>query len=67
MFFVVECPGALGGSTGSGSGFKPSQKKGHGFKSHPMDWKKPGIEPATLGLQCIGQLKKVLCFSLGSK
>ena len=53
MFFVVLCPGAPEGSTGSGSGFKASQKTGHGFKSHPTDWEKPGIEPATPGLQGI--------------
>ena len=28
MFFVVLCPGAPEGSTGSGSGFKASQKTG---------------------------------------
>ena len=40
--------------TGSGSDFKASQKTGHGLKSHPTDWEKPGIEPATPGLQDIG-------------
>ena len=49
IFFVVLCPGAPEGSTGSGSGFKASQKTGHGFKSHPTDWENPGIEPATPG------------------
>ena len=53
-FFVVLCPGVPEGSTGSGSGFKASQKTDHGFKSHPTDWEKPGIEPATPGLQGIG-------------
>ena len=43
--FVVLCPGTPEGSTGSGSGFKAS---------HPIDWEKPGIEPATPGLQDIG-------------
>ena len=28
MLFVVLCPGTPGGSTGSGSGFKASQKTG---------------------------------------
>ena len=28
MLFVVLCPGTPGGSTGSGSGFKASQKMG---------------------------------------
>ena len=27
---------------------------GNGLKSHPTDWEKPGIEPATPGLQDIG-------------
>ena len=49
MLFVVLCPGTPEGSTGSGSGFKASQKTGH-----PTDWEKPGIEPATPGLQDIG-------------
>ena len=54
FFFVVLCPGAPEGSTGSSSGFKSSQKTGHDFKSHQKDWEKPGIEPATTGLQGIG-------------
>ena len=29
ILFVVLCPGTPGGSTGSGSGFKASQKTGH--------------------------------------
>ena len=41
-------------STGTGSGFKASQRTGHGLKSHPTDWEKPGIEPVTPGLQGIG-------------
>ena len=51
LYFLVLCPGAPEGSTGSGSGFKASQKTGHNFKSHPTDWEKPRIEPATSGLQ----------------
>ena len=54
MFFVVLCPGVPEGSTGSASGFKASQKTGRGFKSHPTDREKPGIEPATPCLQAIG-------------
>ena len=54
MFFVVLCTGAPEGSSSSGSGFKASQKTGHGFKSHLKDWQKPGIEPVTPGLQGIG-------------
>ena len=35
MLFVVLCPGTPEGSTGSGSGFKASQKTGlNGLKSH---------------------------------
>ena len=105
MLFVVLCPGTPEGSTGSGSGFKTSQKTGQRLKvlffvavflgctstgrvglcflwfyvqelpkaepavvlvlkrlrrrgnclnSHPTDWEKLGIEPATPGLQDIG-------------
>ena len=43
--------GAHEGSTGSGSDFKASQKTGHGLKSRPTDWEKPGIEPVTPSLQ----------------
>ena len=32
MLFVVLCPGTPEGSTGSGSGFKASQKTGHRLK-----------------------------------
>ena len=32
MVFVVLCPGTPEGSTGSGSGFKASQKTGHRLK-----------------------------------
>ena len=37
MLFVVLCPGTREGSTGSGSGFKASQKRGQRLKSHPTD------------------------------
>ena len=30
----------------------------NGLKSHPIDWEKPGIEPATPGLQDIGLSNK---------
>ena len=33
---------------------KRLRRRGNGLKSHPTDWKKPGIEPATAGLQDIG-------------
>ena len=48
VFFVDLCPGAPEGLAGSSSGFKASQKTGHGFKSYPTAWEKPGIKPATL-------------------
>ena len=54
MVFVILCLGTPKGSTGSGSGFKASQKMGHNLKSHSTDWEKPGIEPTTPGLQDIG-------------
>ena len=54
MVCVVLCPGTPEGSTGSSFGFKASQKRGNDSKSHPADWEKPGIEPATPGLQDIG-------------
>ena len=38
----------------SSSGFKASQMTGNRLKSHLTDWEKPGIEPATPGLQDIG-------------
>ena len=33
---------------------KPLRRRDKGLKSHPTDWEKSGIEPATLGLQDIG-------------
>ena len=33
---------------------KRLRRRGKGLKSHPIDWEKPGIEPATPGLQDIG-------------
>ena len=30
------------------------RRRGHGLKFHTTDWEKPGIKPATPGLQCIG-------------
>ena len=53
MLFVVLWPGTPEGSTGSGSGFEASRRRGNGLKSHPTDWEKPEIEPATPGLQDI--------------
>ena len=53
MVLCVLCPGTSEGSAGSGSCFTASQKKGPRLKSLPTDWEKPGIEPATPGLQDI--------------
>ena len=33
---------------------KRLRRRDNGLKSHPTDWEKPGIEPATPGLQGIG-------------
>ena len=33
---------------------KRLRRRDNGLKSHPIDWEKPGIEPATSGLQDIG-------------
>ena len=33
---------------------KRLRRRGKGFKSYPTEWEKPGIEPATSGLQDIG-------------
>ena len=50
VLFVVLCPAASEGSTGSGSGFKGSQKTRHSFKTHLTDWEILRIEPAIPGL-----------------
>ena len=51
---MVLCPGAPEGSVGSGFGLKHLRSQDNGLKSHPTDWEKPGIKPATPGLQDIG-------------
>ena len=33
---------------------KRLRRRGHSLKSHPTDWEKPEIKPATPGLQDIG-------------
>ena len=69
MVLWFLCPGTSEGSTGSGSGFKASQKTGPCLKvsfHRQRDWEKPGIKPATPGLQDIGLSptpKNVLCLS----
>ena len=45
---------------------KRLRRRGNGLKSHPTDWEKPGIEPATPGLQDIGLSPTPFCgFSMG--
>ena len=36
---------------------KRLRRRGNGLKSHPTDWEKPGIEPATPGLQIFGNVE----------
>ena len=52
--FVVLCPGAWEGSRAVGLVLKGLRRRGHSLKSHPTDWEKPGIKPATPGSQDIG-------------
>ena len=49
MLVVVLCPGTPEGSTGSGSGFKASQKTGQRLKVSSDRLGEAGIEPATPG------------------
>ena len=42
---------------------KRLRRRGNGLKSHPTDWQKPGIEPATPGLQDIGLSPTPRCFA----
>ena len=50
-FFVQELPKA---QLAVVLVLKRLRRRVHGLKSHPTDWEKPGIEPATPGLQDIG-------------
>ena len=47
-FFVQELPKAQPAVV---LVLKRLRRWGNGLKSHPTDWEKPGIEPATPGLQ----------------
>ena len=44
---------------------KRLRRRVNGLKSHPTDWEKPGIEPATPGLQDIGlsPTPRLRCFN----
>ena len=50
-FYVQELPKA---QPAVALVLKRLRRRGNGLKSHPTDWEKPGIEPATPGLQDIG-------------
>ena len=50
-FYVQELPRAQSAVV---LVLKRLRRRGSGLKSHPTDWEKPGIEPATPGLQDIG-------------
>ena len=50
-FFVQELPKAQPAVV---LVLKRLRRRDNGLKSHPTDWEKPGIEPATPGLQDIG-------------
>ena len=52
--FVVLCPGAPEGSPSVVLVLKRLRRQGNSLKSHPTYWEKPGIKPATPGLQEIG-------------
>ena len=54
MVFVVLGTGAPEGSPAVVLVLKRLRRRGHSFKSHPTDWEKQGIEPATPGLHDIG-------------
>ena len=54
MLFVVLCPGTPEGSTGSGSGFKASQKTGQQLKVSSDRLGKAGNRTCHPGLQDIG-------------
>ena len=49
-FFVQELPKAQPAVV---LVLKRLRRRGNGLKSHPTDWERPGIEPATPGLQDI--------------
>ena len=57
MLFVVLCPGTPKAPKAQlvvVLVLKRLRRRGNGLKSHPTAWEKPGIEPATPGLQDIG-------------
>ena len=54
MVLFFFCPGAPRGSPAVVLVLKLLIRWGHGLKSYPTDWEKPGIEHATRGLKDIG-------------
>ena len=50
-FCVFLCLGAPKGSPAVVLILKHDSRRGDGLKSHTTDWEKPGMEPATPGLQ----------------
>ena len=70
MLFVVLCPGTLEGSTGSGSGFKASQKTGQRLKVSSDRLGEAGnrtCNPWFTRHRLIPYTKKTFCgFSMGS-
>ena len=54
MLFVVLCPGIPKAQPAVVLVLKRLRRRGNALKFHPTDWEKPGIEPATPGLQDIG-------------
>ena len=54
MLFVVLCLELPKAQPAVVLVLKRLRRRGNGLKSHPTDWEKPGIEPATPGLQDMG-------------
>ena len=54
MIFVVQCPELPKAQPAVDLVLMRLRRRGNGLESHPTDWEKPGIEPATPGLQDIG-------------
>ena len=50
MLFVILCPGTPKAQPAVVLVLKRRRRRGNGLKSHPTDWEKLGIEPATPGL-----------------
>ena len=63
-FFIQELPKA---QPAVALVLKRLRRRGNGLKSHPTDWEKPGIEPATPGLQDIGLSPTPFCGFPGYK